>query len=181
MEPSAVGRHGPAGIAERVKHELRELLPPTLFFLVAFHILVASRALMLREYGVKVSAIAGATIAALLVGKVVLLVDMLPAVNRFPEKPLVYNVAWKTALYLVGALVVHYLEHLVPIWWREGNVAVASRLLMGEVVWPHFWAIQLWLVVLLLVYCTLREFVRVVGRREVTAMFFGSPRRGGAA
>ena len=47
---------------------------------------------------------------------------------------------------------------------------------MTEVVWPHFWAVQLLLVVLLFVYCAFREFVRAVGRREVVAMFFGSAR-----
>ena len=36
--------------------------------------------------------------AALLVAKVVLITDALPFVNRFPEKPLIYNVVWKTAL-----------------------------------------------------------------------------------
>ena len=160
-------------LLERVKEELLELLPPTIFFFVAFHIIVVSRALMLREYGVKVSAVAGATIGALLVGKVVLLADKLPAVNRFPDKPLIYNVAWKTLIYVLGALVVHYLEHLVPVWWRMGNLATANRHLLDEVVWPHFWAVQLWLVILLFVYCALRELIRAIGAREVRAMFFG--------
>jgi hypothetical protein len=163
-------------LRKRIRDELRDLLPPTIFFLVAFHIVVLSRALMLREYGVKASAVAGATVGALLVGKVVLIADHLPFVNRFPEKPLIYNVAWKTVIYLLGALVVHYLEHLVPVWWREGNLVAANHHLLKEVVWPHFWAIQLWLVVLLFVYCALREFVRAVGRREVMRMFFGSAR-----
>jgi len=159
---------------ERVKHELRELLPPTIFFFVTFHIIVLSRALMLREYGVKISTVAGATIGALLVAKVVLIADHLPVINRFPEKPLIYNVVWKTAVYWLGASVMHYLEHLIPLWWRTGDLAGANHQLLNEIVWPHFWAIQLWLIVLLLVYCSLREFVRVVGRREVARMFFGS-------
>jgi hypothetical protein len=41
------------------------------------------------------------------------------------------------------------------------------------VVWPHFWAIQLWLLVLLFVYCAMRELVRAIGPREVRRMFFG--------
>ena len=78
----------------KVKHEIREAIPPAIFFLISFHIIVLSRALMLREYGVQVSALAGATVGALLVAKVVLVADMLPIINRFPEKPLIYNVLW---------------------------------------------------------------------------------------
>jgi hypothetical protein len=129
---------------------------------------------MLRTYGITVSAGAGATIGALLVGKVVLLTDHLRFINRFPEKPLIYNVVWKTGIYVLAALVVHYLEHLVPLWWHEGAFGVANERLLSEVVWPHFWAIQLWLVVLLFVYCAFREFVRAVGRRQVQRMFFGT-------
>jgi hypothetical protein len=32
-------------------------------------------------------------IAALILGKSVLISDMLPFINRFPERPLVYNIA----------------------------------------------------------------------------------------
>jgi hypothetical protein len=41
-------------------------------------------------------------------------------------------------------------------------------------VWAHFWAIQLWLVVLIFVYCTGRELVRVIGRERVMQLFFGT-------
>jgi hypothetical protein len=158
---------------ERLKHEFHEVLPPTIFFLIAFHIVVVDRRLMLRQYGLPLTSILGATVGALLVAKVVLLTDMLPFVNRFPDKPLAYNVAWKTAIYVTAALVVHYLEHLVPIWWRTGEFGSANRVLMSQVVWPHFWAIQLWLLVLLFVYCTLRELVRAIGREKFIEMFFG--------
>ena len=43
--------------------------------------------------------------AALILGKAVLLADMLPLINRYPDRPLGFNVAWKTLIYLgrVGA------------------------------------------------------------------------------
>jgi len=157
--------------------EVHEVIPPTIFFLIAFHILALFRALMLRQYGVEVSAVAGATVAALVVAKVVLLADLLPFVNQFPEKPLIYNVVWKTAIYVVAALIVHYLEHLVPLWWRAGDLSAANRQLLDEIVWPHFWAIQLWIIVLMFLYCSLRELVRALGADEVRRMFFGPPAR----
>jgi hypothetical protein len=41
-------------------------------------------------------------------------------------------------------------------------------------VWPHFWAIQILLVVLILMYCTLHELVRVIGRDKILEIFFGT-------
>ena len=158
----------------KLKHEIHEVIPPTIFFLISFHIVVLDRALMAREFGIRLSAVAGATIGALLVAKVVLVADMLPFINRFPEKPLFYNVVWKTAIYVCASIVVHYLEHLVPLWWRMGFVA-ANEHLRTEMVWPHFWAIQLWLIVLILIYCATRELIRVIGRDRVRQVFFGVP------
>jgi hypothetical protein len=156
-----------------LKDEFHEVLPPAIFFFISFHIVAIDRRLMLRQYGLPLSSIASATLAALLVAKVVLITDMLPLINRFPDKPLMYNVAWKTAIYVAAALLVHYLEYLVPLWWRTGELGAANRLLVGEIVWPHFWAVQLWLVVLLFVYCTLRELIRAIGRETIIQMFFG--------
>jgi hypothetical protein len=162
-----------SGFWHWLKHEFHEVIPPTIFFLISFHIVVLDRKLMLRQYGLPVSSIASATVAALLVAKVVLITDALPFVNRFPDKPLIYNVVWKTVIYVVAAFVVHYLEHLLPIWWHTGGLGAANRQLLSEIVWPHFWAIQLWLVVLLFVYCALRELIRAIGREKVIEMFFG--------
>lgn len=155
------------------KHEVRELIPPTVFFLIAFEFLAISRTLMLRQYGVSISVTAGVVIGALLVAKAVLIADMLPFVNRFPEKPLIYNIVWKTTIYVIASLLIHYLEHLIPIWWRTRDLAAANRRLYDEIVWPHFWAIQLWLVMLLFMYCTLRESARAIGPQEVNRIFFG--------
>ena len=166
--------------AEFVKHEVRELIPPTIFFLIAFEVLAISKTLMLRQYGVSISAFAGVVIGALLVAKAVLIADLLPFFNRFPHKPLIYNVLWKTMIYVIASMIIHYLEHLIPMWWRTLDFAAANRRLYDEMVWPHFWAIQLWLVLLLFMYCTSRELVRAIGPHEASRMFFGVPRGSGS-
>jgi hypothetical protein len=79
-------------------------------------------------------------------------------------------------IYVLASLLLHYLEHLTPLWWRLGSFAAANDRLLEEMVWPHFWAIQLWLIVLIFVYCALRELVRVIGRDRVRDIFFRHPR-----
>lgn len=160
-----------------VKKEMREVIPPTLFFFVAFHILAVTRALMLREQGVEVATMAGATVAALVVGKVLLVADHLPFIDRFPERPLVYNIVWKTLVYLLASIVVRLVEHLVQMWPEGEGLSGAFHHLLEEVSWPRFLAVQIWLFVLLLVYTASRELIRAVGRERVLDMTFRKGRR----
>jgi hypothetical protein len=106
-------------------------------------------------------------------GKAVLIADLLPFINRYPDKPLAYNVAWKTTLYFLVAPLIHYLEHLVDFWRETGGFIAGNQKLFSELVWPHFWAVQILLVVLILAYCTMSEFIRVIGADKVRHMFFG--------
>ena len=77
-------------------------------------------------------------VAALILGKAVLLADMLPMVNRFPNKPLIYNVVWKTLIYLLVATLIHYVERLVDFWRQAGSLVAGDKELLAEIVWPHF-------------------------------------------
>src|SRR3984893_1495284 len=97
----------------KLKEEFFKLLPPTIFFFIALHIVTFVRVLMLKGTGVAPSSSISIAVAALILGKAVLVADMLPMINRFPNKPLIYNVAWKTLIYLLMATLIHYLERLV--------------------------------------------------------------------
>src|SRR5262245_52421759 len=156
-----------------IKHELGEMLPPTLFFFVILHLVALIRALMTKNTGIALPTSASVTVAALILGKSVLLADMLPFINRFPAKPLIWNVGWKTAIYTLVALVVHYLERLYEFWKEAPGLVAANQKLLAEIVWPHFWAIQILLVTLIAMYCVIGELARVIGREVLKAMFFG--------
>jgi len=149
------------------------MIPPTIFFFVALHIVAFIRVLMLKGTGIAPTTSVAVTIAALILGKSVLLADMLPMINRFPERPLIYNVVWKTVIYLVVAAVVHYLERLVDFWRAAGGFVAGNEKLQSEMVWPHFWAIQIVLLVLILMYCTMHELVRFIGADKFRRIFFG--------
>ena len=162
-----------SNIIQRFKREILGAIPPVIFFFIVFQLLAFTRALILKEYGIQVSIFLNATIGALIVGKVVLIADKLPMVNRFPNKPLIYNIVWKTFIYIVAALLVRYVEHLIPHIREYKNLKVANIHLLDEVVWSHFWFIQIWLLICFFMYSTIRELVRILGRKQVLTMFFG--------
>jgi hypothetical protein len=112
-------------------------------------------------------------IASLILGKAVLIADMLPPINRYPDKPLAYNIAWKTVIYLLMASLIHYVERLIDFSRQAGGLVAGNEKQIAEMVWPHFWAVQIILFVLILVYCTARELGRVIGREKMLRLFFG--------
>ena len=164
-------------LTHSLKHLVREMIPPAAFFFVSFQLLALTRALMLKRYGIEATTFLAATIGALVAAKVVVLADLLPFINRFPKRPLIWNIAWKTGIYFFAAFAVRYLEELFHFYRSQGTLLDANRHLLDEVAWPHFWAIQIWLTVLLLVYCTMQELRRALGHERVMAMFFGTTAR----
>jgi len=130
---------------------------------------------MTKGTGLPISTPIQVAVGALVLGKAVLIADMLPVINRYPDKPLAYNVAWKTAIYVLVALMIHYLERLVDFWKEAGGFVAGNEKLLAEMVWPHFWAIQIILVVLIFDYCVMHELARVIGVTKLREMFFGKP------
>ena len=156
-----------------IKHEYLEMLPPAIFFFIAFMLILITKRLILIEYGISWSGFGAACVGALLVAKVVLIVDKLPFVNRLADRQLIYTASWKCLIYVLAANLVQYLEHIIPLLLKYRGLSQAHQLFMSETIWPHFWLIQMWLTVLFLVYCVVRELVRVIGQNTVIRMFFG--------
>jgi hypothetical protein len=158
---------------EKLTEEFFAVLPPTIFFFVSLHLIAFVRALIAKGSHIELLSTVSMTVAALILGKAVLIADNLPGINLFPHKPLVYNVAWKTTIYMVVAAVVHYLERLFDFSRQAGGIVAGNEKLVAEIVWPHFWAVQIILGALILMYCTMRELIGVIGKEKVLRIFFG--------
>lgn len=162
-------------LSEKIREEFIAVIPPTIFFFIALTLIALIRVLMLRGTGIPVSTPVQTAVAALILGKAVLIADLLPFINRYPDRPLIYNVVWKTIIYFLVASLIHYLERLVDFWKEAGGFLAGNQQLLAEIVWPHYWAVQLLLLVLVLSYCVMHELVRVIGAERMREIFFGSP------
>jgi len=115
--------------------QVKHVLPPTIFFFFGFNLILFTRWMTLQEHGIPYNDFFGATLAALLVGKAVLVVDNLRFVRRFDGAPLI------------------------------------QPILVARFSWPRFLAIQVWLMVLFLVYVTAHELNTLFGDGELPRLF----------
>jgi hypothetical protein len=172
-------------IRNKLVREFYHILPPTLFFLVSFNVIVLTVALISGEGVANLPNHATATVAALVCGKAVLIADAMPFFNRYPEKPLIWNTAWKAALYVSVTLTLRLAEKLLSAATGDYGFASGVEHEVAAFEWPRFWAVQLWLVILFLAYAGFGELVREIGRARIIGMFFGpvtrrSPEAGAA-
>jgi len=54
-------------------------------------------------------------------------------------------------MYLLVASVIHYLERLIDFSRHAGGIIAGNEKMLAQMVWPHFWAIEILLLVLILV------------------------------
>lgn len=157
----------------KIKHEMMKMVPPTLFFFVLLHAVAIIRALMVKGTGISLPTSLSVIVASLILGKAVLVANMLPFINRYPDRPLIWNAAWKTLIYTVIAGLFHFLERLFDFWKETHSLAAAHHELITHINWPQFWAIQILLFLMIGNYCIFAELSRVIGRETMRSYFLG--------
>jgi hypothetical protein len=95
------------------QEEIRALVPPTIFFFMTLNSFALVRVLMPKGARIPLSTPVQTAVDALILGNAVLIAAMLRFISRYPGKPLVYDVAWKTTTYALVVMLLHYFERLV--------------------------------------------------------------------
>ena len=78
-----------SGLLAFIIKELKEMLPPTVFFAVGFNLIVLTTNLLLADYLATFGSFIVATTTALVVGKAVLVAHTIPFLRRFDMAPLI--------------------------------------------------------------------------------------------
>lgn len=152
--------------------ELKEVIPPTVFFFLGFGLIVFTMDLMIGNSMAQVATFTVIAMGALVVGKSVLVANTLPFLHRFDAAPLVWPILFKTFIYWACVFIARLLEELVRFWITEGHVAGFGQDIMSRFAWNRFIAIQLWILVLFLIYVTATELNTLFGDGELTKLFF---------
>jgi len=154
-------------------HEFLEMVPPTIFFFVGFNLIVLTTNLLLADYLVAFGNFMLATGAALVVGKSVLVANAMALMRRYDRAPLIQPILFKTVVYWAVVFVARLLEHFIKFWLVEHNpVSEFLPHMAATFSWHRFAAIQIWILVLFLIYVSATEFNHLFGDGELGRILF---------
>ena len=152
--------------------QVKHALPPTIFFFVGFNLILLTKRLILREHDIEFSGFFTATLAALLVGKAVLVTDNLPLMRRFDGAPMIQPILFKSAIYWLCVLIARLAEEFARFVAAGGAIFDFRDHLVNHFSLARFLSIQIWLMVLFLVYVTIHELNNLFGHGELYRLFF---------
>jgi len=155
-----------------VARELLEALPAFVFFFVAFHMIAATKTVVLAEYEISWTNFSVATVGALIVAKAILLVEK-TFVADLSSRVAIYNILWKSLVFSIVALAFRLAEEFIHAIGQAGSVAGAASYLTGSFSWPYFLVLQMWLFALLFLYCLAIRLIHIIGPDRAKAMLFG--------
>ena len=161
-----------ATLIKRIEQDLLEAIPAIVFFIITFNIIHLSEILALRPGDKSFTGFFGATLGAIVAGKVIILARSLPFIDAFPKKPLIYNISWKFFIFGSVAILVELLDFIVKKTWYD-NFTVAIDTTMHILQLPFFWSIQIWVLLLFFFFVVFSEYTHVLGEKKVVRILLG--------
>ena len=153
---------------ERFVEELKRLGVSVAYIGVVLSVLSLHRGIILSQHNIAFSFWEGQAFAwvnALILGKFVLIAEVLHAGERMEDQPLLYSIMFKSAVFGAILMACHILEEWLVVVWHGGPTAglptLTETLSLGVIVF-----------VALIPLFTAREFGRVVGKDELASLLF---------
>jgi len=151
---------------------IRHMLPPTLYFFTAFNLIVFTTNLLAHDYWFNLTGFMLASTTALIVGKVVLVVDKVRIIDKFRGAPLIQPILYKTVFYGVIVTIVRYVEKMLHFIFDARGFDAAAQAAVLDFSWHRFVAVQVWIFVCFLIYVTASELNALVGDGQLRRLFF---------
>jgi hypothetical protein len=151
---------------------IRHMLPPTLYFFVAFNLVVFTTNLLTHDYWFNLTGFMLASTTALVVGKVVLIVDKVRIIDKFRGAPLIQPILYKTVFYGIVVTIVRFLERMLHFVFDSRGFDAAAQAALLDFSWHRFVAVQVWIFVCFLLYVTASELNALVGDGQLRRLFF---------
>jgi len=152
-----------------------EMLPPVSFFFIALMLIFIVVKLLALQYSIRFYAFARAAIAALVLGKVVLLMEIAERRRKASRYPRAAAVAFRTAVYAMAVIAFEFGERIVRAWYRTGSLSEGVALVKAQSDLYHFLALLILGCMVIAAYLAMEEISHAMGEGALTRLFFKRP------
>jgi hypothetical protein len=122
---------------EKLRHELKALASITLYFAVWFGLVMLLKKLLLAQYDIQFNGMALALLGAVLLAKVVLLMEHVPVDAWVPNHPAAVAVMLRTLLYGLGLFLALTIEKAFEARHEYGDFARVLTRVYQHPEYPH--------------------------------------------
>lgn len=161
--------------AHKLRREIRAVALTTLYFAVWLAALTFIKHLVLEEYRIEFHGFTVAVVGALVLAKVVLVLELVPLWAWVSARPAWVEVVLRTALYSVGVLVVLLAEKAFESRHEQGGLIAALFAVYRHADMPHVWTNAIVLSGALLVYNAMNIIRLNLGEGGLRAVFLSPP------
>ena len=158
-------------IAQKLKHEIEAVLLLTLYFGSWIGSLVLLKYMILAEYDIPYDGLSVALLGALVLAKVVLILEYVPLGTWVKTSPAWIDILLRTALYALGVLVVLLLEKAFEGRHDHGGFSASFIALFQHADIKHIWLNTICLSAALLSYNMLSVVRKNLGKGALLRMF----------
>jgi hypothetical protein len=161
-----------ARFADRLFHELA---PKVLFFFVALMLIFVLFKLFVAQYSIEFSAFTKAAVAALLLGKIVPLMDWAQLGYRLEGHRRIVVVAGKTVIYAFVVMALGMGERIVEASRQQASLHAGIQFLLANADGHRFVGLVLLVSLVVGIYLALQEIERAMGEGALFRLFFERP------
>jgi hypothetical protein len=154
---------------------VREMAPVVLFFFIAFGLIGLLYKLFVSQYAIEFSAFSKAAVAALIIGKVVLLLDWAQSGLWLSRYPRALGIFCKTIVYALAVVIVGMGERIVHSMREAGSLQAGISALIANANFDRFLGLVLLVSLIVGLYLVVQEISRAMGKGALFRLFFSPP------
>jgi uncharacterized membrane protein len=159
-------------LGQKIMEEIKRIGIVALYFALCFGVMMLCKRLILAEYEIEFRGVTFALVGALVVAKVVVLLEKVSLGQWVRNHPVVVDIILRTLIYTIGVLVVFLLEKAFESRHERGGFGPSLMAVFQHRDIHHVWASTIGVFVALLGFNTFSILKRRFGGHELKRFFF---------
>jgi hypothetical protein len=162
-------------LGRKIIEEIKRIGIVTLYFAVCFGVMLLFKRLILAQYAIEVRGVTLALVGALIVAKVVVLLEKVSLGEWVRDRPVALDLILRTLLYTIGVWVALLLEKAFEARHEHGGFGPSLMVIFQHRDIHHVWAATIGVGVALLGFLTFSILKRHFGSHELKRLFVATP------